>query len=93
MDRDRSGIVGMKQEGAHIRAERTQCRLEYCICDSLKTFNPFPALMPVHFFQVIEVVLHTDGFVEPAAAVYDNAPILRKDDASVRAVISVQRVC
>src|SRR5262249_4652309 len=82
----------MKQEGAYIRAERAQCRLEDCICYSLKTFYPLPALMAIQFFQVIEIVLNAYGVLVASTTIDDHTALLRNTVQELRQIRQIGEV-
>src|SRR5215469_1381840 len=73
---DSTGVVAVEQKGSNIGAARRECRLKHAIGDRLKRFDPFPTLVPVHFFEMIEIVLDANRVVVPTGTVDDDSTAL-----------------
>src|SRR6516225_2383404 len=69
-----------------------QRRLQDCARDSVKAFDPFPTLMPVHLFEMVEIVFHAERVVIPAATVDNDPSLLRHTVQQLREIRHIREV-
>src|SRR5262249_50925839 len=74
---DAARVVTVKKERLYIPAPGLERRLQDLIGYRLKRLDPFPALVAVHLFEMIEVMLDANRFVVAARAIDDHPTTLR----------------
>src|SRR5262249_30676264 len=73
---DRVGIESVEEEGGDVLPEWPACWLQDPVGYCLEPLPPLPSLVSVHLFEMIEIVLHTDGFVISTDAVDNDSTLL-----------------